>query len=249
MGPETEISSGDSAGHPVHGAPSPPADRWVLPWGPAEGLLGLLAVLLASIGLGVFVAAFGIGEGSPPVRSALLALQSLIILGVPLLLVAAREGRAADLGWRSASLAELLRTPGVALLLFGASWLYSILFVSLFPDAAPALVEETTAQSEALGGPWPLTALVAVVAAPVAEEVLFRGFLYGGMRTRLGPGGAAAFSSLFFSLSHGMPLAAPVLFLLGLALAAAYERRRSLLLPVAIHALFNLVSLLASALL
>lgn len=247
MGSQTEVPRGDSAGAPV--GPSPPTDRWALPWGPAEALLALLVFLLASIGLGVFVAAFGIGEDSPPARAGLLALQNLILLGIPLFLASARNGRPADLGLRPAPLADLLRTPLVALLLFGASWLYTVVIVLLLPRMAPVLLEETEAQAEALGGPWPLTALVAVIAAPAAEEVLFRGFLYGGLRTRLRRGGAAAFSALFFSLAHGMPLAAPVLFLLGLALAAAYERHRSLLLPVAIHAFFNLISLLASVLL
>ncbi|MCG6911469.1 MAG: CPBP family intramembrane metalloprotease [Deltaproteobacteria bacterium] len=76
--------------------------------------------------------------------------------------------------------------------------------------------------------------------SPVAEEIFFRGVLYGYLR-RWGVLTAVIFSTLLFALAHaargGFPLTQSVG---GLLFALAYERERSLLVPIVIHVLGNL---------
>ena len=91
---------------------------------------------------------------------------------------------------------------------------------------------------------WASVLLGAVVVAPFAEEVLFRLVLFEMLRLHGIPRAAAA-TSLAFALLHRIPEALPGLFVLGMTLQAARRKYRSLWFPIAIHAGFNAVSLLA----
>jgi len=82
-------------------------------------------------------------------------------------------------------------------------------------------------------------ALSAVVIAPVAEEVLFRGYLYPSVKAYSGGILAAVVSAGVFTAVHFNLVGLLPLFLFGLLLAAAYEATGSLWLPISIHALFN----------
>jgi membrane protease YdiL (CAAX protease family) len=83
--------------------------------------------------------------------------------------------------------------------------------------------------------------IAVIVAAPLGEEVFFRGMLFGSLRGRIGFARAAALSSLVFALVHVQPPLVILMFFVGLGLAFAYERRGSLVAPIAAHAAFNLI--------
>jgi membrane protease YdiL (CAAX protease family) len=90
---------------------------------------------------------------------------------------------------------------------------------------------------------WPrffVTLLGAGLLAPVAEELFFRGFLYTALRQRLGIAAAVTISSLVFAVGHidalGVVAAS---WIIGIALALAYEYTRSLWVAIAIHAFNN----------
>lgn len=91
-----------------------------------------------------------------------------------------------------------------------------------------------------------VVAVVVVVLAPAAEEVLFRGVLYRWMRARIGRVLAAAISALLFSAVHLQVPQAALLFALGLVLAFVVEETRSLWPAIALHAIFNGVALVLS---
>jgi len=83
------------------------------------------------------------------------------------------------------------------------------------------------------------TVLVAVIIAPIAEEALFRGVLFAGLRDRLGfvSGmiiSAAIFAGVHFSLYQFAPL-----FMLGLMLAYLVTKTRSIWPSIVCHAMFN----------
>lgn len=79
----------------------------------------------------------------------------------------------------------------------------------------------------------------ALVAAPVCEEIVFRGYCYPVLKKYSSATAALVASSLVFASAHGnLPSALP-LFLLGMLLVYAYERTQSLWAPVAAHFLFN----------
>jgi CAAX protease family protein len=80
-----------------------------------------------------------------------------------------------------------------------------------------------------------------VVVSPVAEEIFFRGFLYGSLRGRFGFAASAAISSAAFSLFHPPPQLMVLIFAVGFVLAWLYERRGSLAGPIAAHVAFNLI--------
>lgn len=73
-----------------------------------------------------------------------------------------------------------------------------------------------------------LQILVVGIAAPVAEELLFRGILYRRMRTWLSVGPSALAALLIFAAVHGNLLQALYAFILGALLVWAYERFESL---------------------
>ncbi|MGD9057478.1 MAG: type II CAAX endopeptidase family protein [Desulfobacterales bacterium] len=82
--------------------------------------------------------------------------------------------------------------------------------------------------------------LVGVLVGPIAEEIFFRGILYGFFR-RWGVPTAIVLSTLLFVIPHTSGSIIPVAQLLGGVLfAVAYEIEKNLLVPMIIHCLGNL---------
>ncbi|MBU3664650.1 MAG: CPBP family intramembrane metalloprotease [Chthoniobacterales bacterium] len=91
--------------------------------------------------------------------------------------------------------------------------------------------------------------LMAVVVAPVAEEIIFRGFLYPVGKKFGGAFVSALLTSLLFAALHGHAPSVPALCTLALCLVLAYEKSGSLLVPMIMHAVFNAISVSAILLL
>jgi hypothetical protein len=76
--------------------------------------------------------------------------------------------------------------------------------------------------------------------APVFEELIFRGLLYGTLRTRLAWPAAAAGSALVFALAHGYGVVGFLsVFVSGVLWAWVYERTGSLLPAMTAHVVNN----------
>jgi membrane protease YdiL (CAAX protease family) len=85
-----------------------------------------------------------------------------------------------------------------------------------------------------------LVLLVAAVAAPLAEETMFRGILYPMLRGKLGIHGGVVLSAAIFAILHPtLPGGFLPIWAVGAGLALVYEWRRSLLPCVVLHGLFN----------
>jgi membrane protease YdiL (CAAX protease family) len=89
-----------------------------------------------------------------------------------------------------------------------------------------------------------LAVAAVVVAAPVAEEIAFRGVLYRGLEWRRGRAAAYVGSALLFSIAHLDFQHALPLFALGLVLAWTVDRSRSIYPGMILHGTINLSSLL-----
>lgn len=89
-----------------------------------------------------------------------------------------------------------------------------------------------------------LMCLLAVVVAPVAEELVFRAGLFRYLRGRVPAVIAYAAPAAFFALIHFNIQALPGLFVLALLFAKAYERTGRIGVPIVAHALFNLHTVL-----
>ncbi len=93
----------------------------------------------------------------------------------------------------------------------------------------------------------PLLYIGVVFLAPLFEEILFRGFLFKGLRNSfLGGHGTVLTTSLIFSIIHLTQYSISIIFLmiLPMALLLGYARlySKSLLLPFFLHAINNLIT-------
>jgi hypothetical protein len=79
---------------------------------------------------------------------------------------------------------------------------------------------------------------LAVIAAPVFEEIIFRGLVFRGLRSSLRLALAVPVSAAVFAIVHPAVSLVPV-FLMAVCAAVAFERSASLLAPMFVHASYN----------
>jgi membrane protease YdiL (CAAX protease family) len=84
---------------------------------------------------------------------------------------------------------------------------------------------------------------MATLVAPIAEEFIFRGYLYGVMRRFIGPLPGIVLSSLLFAAMHFHLPSMPGLTILAVTLCLLYERTGSLWSNIMVHATFNTISI------
>lgn len=78
------------------------------------------------------------------------------------------------------------------------------------------------------------------ILGPISEELYFRGLLYHWFKQRWGIPIGVILSSFLFGLAHIDSIAVAVsALIMGAVLALAYERTRSLYMPIAIHMITN----------
>ena len=229
----------EQGGNSYEGSPIPehPAKR--VPWGLREvGLgIGCLGVWMAvAFGAALVVRAL---EWRSVFAPLLAALEVLLLAPVWWLAVRRYGARLGDLGLTRFRLRDL--GLGVVLLV-PALWLSGLYQTWL---AGQGLEMQPGLEQALQQAPWPVVLITtAVVLAPLVEEIFFRGFLYAGFRTRLPWGVSAVLSAGLFALLHLQPLAAPVLFLLGLLFAYLYHRSGSIWPAIVLHLLVNTVGVL-----
>jgi membrane protease YdiL (CAAX protease family) len=202
----------------------------------------------------VFLAAFGLAQYSGEVVFGVLGLRGSLAETLATFLLEA-SGPAVIFGWlrstgrsRPAWFGRAGRRAGDVGLGFviGVALLFaSGICVAITIAIAKAIVgHQPTLPNPAQGfrGGWliPL-GLMLCVTAPLCEEILFRGFLFRGLRTRWGWWPAALVSSLLFALAHGSPYRLLNVFVDGLILSAIYESRKSLLTTITAHATLNTI--------
>jgi membrane protease YdiL (CAAX protease family) len=238
----------DIPNRPDLATPPRPDLPTTVPWGPLDAIpvfllamlmtavAGVPATLLVSSSASRFVVAALIGELG---FLGAVAFWLRVVRKAPLSALGAPRTPLRDLG------AGLL--GGGALVLVG--WVSGIVVVTIAqlilghtpvqPDQIP-----TTVQGPSL---W-LSGVIVVVAAPLGEEVFFRGFLYQALRRKFRVWPAALISAAVFAAVHISPILIFALFPIGIGLALIFERRRSLLSSMGAHALFNLVGMIVIAL-
>ena len=84
-----------------------------------------------------------------------------------------------------------------------------------------------------------LMAVAAVIAAPICEEIVFRGYLYPAAKRFAGPWVACICTALIFASAHGNVGALLPLFVFGCVLVFIYEKTGSIWAPIAVHLCFN----------
>lgn len=156
-------------------------------------------------------------------------------------------GSGRDLGLRHPA-GSILEEIGIALggylavlPLFAAVLLCLVLIAQFFAYEPPphALVEVFLEEEERSPALLAYSIFLGSVAGPILEEIFFRGFCYPIFKKRWGIGWALVLSSAFFALIHHNTFAFWPIFILGMALAYLYEKRRSLVAPMVLHVTHN----------
>ncbi|MEM8868249.1 MAG: type II CAAX endopeptidase family protein [Verrucomicrobiota bacterium] len=86
--------------------------------------------------------------------------------------------------------------------------------------------------------------LMAVVLAPVVEELIFRGCIYRFLKSKTALIPAQLISAILFGLMHQNLLSLVPLIVVGILLARVYEKSGSIFVPICFHACFNAFSLI-----
>ena len=86
-------------------------------------------------------------------------------------------------------------------------------------------------------GWWAFAAVVVI--APLFEEWICRGLIFGSLRSRYGVVRSMVLSALVFGLMHVQPVPVLNAFVLGLVLAFIYHKTNSLWSSIMLHALYN----------
>lgn len=81
------------------------------------------------------------------------------------------------------------------------------------------------------------------IAGPIIEEIVYRGFVYDRARSCMRDWQAVLFSAMLFAAGHDSPSAAALAFLAGVFFAVALDRTRTLLAPIFLHIIWNLINL------
>jgi membrane protease YdiL (CAAX protease family) len=132
--------------------------------------------------------------------------------------------------------------PSAALWMLAAVGAY-LLFAIAYTLLVGEPEQEDIAESF---GSVPVQILLIAVAAPISEEVCFRGMLFGGLRERWPRIPAALLAGLIFGALHALTglSAVPPLIFFGFVLCLLYERTGSIVPGIILHVLNNSVALI-----
>jgi uncharacterized protein len=227
-----------------------------VPWGlPACAGVVVVTALVVVVLVNVIALLGMVADVPGAVELVLLPLPLVVLALVTLTWVRVGHGRAGSLtGPRAADPRQWAAGIGLGLAGFlvvntmlGAlvQLVARVLGVEL-PEPKPG-IREAAADPETL--PWVL--LSAVVVAPLAEELFFRGMLYQALRRHAGTWAAILVSAVLFAAAHvlaeptwqGGALVFALILPLGAFLAWLFERHGTLAVPIAAHAAFNAITL------
>ncbi|QWF85718.1 CPBP family intramembrane glutamic endopeptidase [Amycolatopsis sp. CA-230715] len=198
-----------------------------------------LVVAAAYLGLGVAVVSI---VGEPILGTIVADLLVVVLVGVvrrarpEWITYAPRSRPAGDTpvwAWTAAGCAVLAFLAGQSV----ALWLYGAVGSTGFDTSVRA--REHAGATAAL--------VLTLVAAPVAEEILFRGLLYPLARTRVGVGAAVLFTAGVFGILHGNIVQFASALPIAVVLTLVYERTRHLWPCVVVHLGFNLAAIVVPA--
>lgn len=91
--------------------------------------------------------------------------------------------------------------------------------------------------------------LSACILAPLFEEFLMRGLLYGRLRYHLNAPLSIVITAALFGIIHGNIVQFAYAFLVGIVLAYSYDKFKTIVVPVILHCITNLTSVVVTALL
>lgn len=180
------------------------------------------------------------------VEEKMLAPDGIFIVGVwqfiillPLIIWAATYK---DLSWRESLAINPVAIKSVGLWsLVYCGYFVAQALINLFYESNSSEIFEQTLGSKHVG-----VFLFIAFLAPIIEELIFRGYLFNAWRnTRLGVTGTIMITSALFALLHGAQyelLVLGYLFVFGLILGYAREKTNSVITPIVLHIVNNVIA-------
>lgn len=176
--------------------------------------------------------------GDEAAREAILGMYATLTGNVALLAFA--RGVRAPVAARSAPAVAWVAAAGVVTVALGVSAAWAALLTQV--GESPAQAAFTFLGGAADPRVVALSGAFIVVGAPVTEELVWRGLVYGAIGRRLGRRAAIGLSSVLFGVFHAAdPLAVPPILVLGLLLGLLRDRAGSALPGILAHVVFNAV--------
>lgn len=172
----------------------------------------------------------------------LTALTNVVLIPIYILLLMGDEKK------RRNSLGIRYTTPGIKRLgvvfVLGMSAAVSVnVIVSLSQIARFSPKYQQVSEVIYSGGLF-MEIVSAVIAAPILEELFFRGMIYKRLQDMINVKAAVIVSALFFGAFHGNLVQFVYAFIIGLMLASVYEKFKTIWAPVIFHIGANLISVL-----
>jgi membrane protease YdiL (CAAX protease family) len=222
-------------GYPMDSTASLPQPAPVIPWKARDVWIGVACLALwVAFSFGVQALVYFLGFTLD--LGVLLTFGEALML-LPVWLLALRKYHA---GWDLLGLRRFHSGAvgigcGLMVLFYIFNYAYNFLFITfLHLDPQGAKIAEVAGSSWSV-----LVWLGGVVVAPFAEEIFFRGFIFGGLEPRYGWKAAAGISALLFALLHLNWMTVLPIFLTGLIFAWLYHYSRSLWPSIIMHMLVN----------
>lgn len=144
-----------------------------------------------------------------------------------------------SLGWPKAFVIALYSFLALLPVLYPLTFAWSYLLEAMGVEPQPQDAVLIFAQVDSLHLLL-LMIFLTVVVAPVSEEILFRGCLYRFIKAKTSIIAALVSTNLLFAFLHYNLLSFLPLLLLGIILAYVYEKSGDLKVPILLHGIFNL---------
>lgn len=169
----------------------------------------------------------------------------LIMIGVPLLLKNKRTAME-DLGFsRLPVWSDILLTPISVVSYFIVSVCLIMFIKQLFPDFDVNHAQDTGFTNLGQSYEYLLAFITLVVIAPIAEETIFRGYLYGKLKKTVPIWAAVILTSLVFGMVHGEWNLAVDTFALSIVLCLLCELTGSIWASILLHMSKNFIAYFA----
>ncbi|MDQ3645572.1 MAG: CPBP family intramembrane metalloprotease [Actinomycetota bacterium] len=219
-----------------------------VPWTGRDTLLAMIsgvALTVVFIVLAVVVAV-ATGRGEPrdlagPGWVAGLTVALYLALCITVWYFALRKHRApwSAIGLRPATAGQMLAMIPLGIGVLIVNLVVVALLSLIFTDVSGVQQEAFAPGGSMSTQQYLLLLLTVAVVAPIAEEFIFRGMLFGYLRGKMRVAMAIALSSFVFALAHLLPMLVAPLFFVGVVLAVVVERTGSLYPAMFLHAVNN----------
>jgi len=220
-------------------------------WAPLAAMVAAFVIATLAylvIAAGIEASGGNVSTGGPPglvISATLVQDAALIVAAIVFASMWARGLTPASFGLRRVAIGP---AAGWTVLAFIAFWILTAIYISLVGQPDQQELTRDLRDEESLSALVGYGVLLAFV-APLAEELFFRGFVFGVLREKIGVAWGAIATGVVFGLVHvaGSPIeTVGVLIILGTLLCVLYLKTGSLLPCIALHAINNAISFAAT---